>query len=199
RKTAKLVQEHSVPGAIRDTVEIYTIDEHTLEMLAESNAPDTVKVFNLIKSIGALVEEKGKAVPYLFSIGEMAEEVARRFQERQITTQEALEKLKNLIGNYLGWERERAEKRMAGEPYTVYWLLKEQGGKEHSLSLAQIEETAARLASAFEHYPHWRKSEHQNRSLRVELYRTLREQGIKNMAPLVRQIMNIMGGRRNGG
>lgn len=105
RKTARLVQEHTLPGAIKDAVDIYEINEHTLEKLAASNAPDTVKIFNLLKSIIKAVSEKVKESPYLLSIGEMAERIAQAYQERQLNTQEALKRLQELINEFVTAEK----------------------------------------------------------------------------------------------
>ncbi|MDW8411477.1 MAG: hypothetical protein RMM17_02180 [Acidobacteriota bacterium] len=51
RKTAYLVQEHTQGGVIRESVAVYEITPQTLEQIAQSNQPETVKVFNLLKSI----------------------------------------------------------------------------------------------------------------------------------------------------
>jgi len=67
-------------------VEVYEINGHALEKLAASTTPDTVKVFNLLKSITQAVAEKGRQAPYLLSIGEMAERIAQAYQERQLNT-----------------------------------------------------------------------------------------------------------------
>ena len=97
RKTAQLVQQHTQSGAIRESLEVYEINEHLLERLAGDDKPDTVKVFNLLKGLAALVENKLAQAPYLLSIGERAEAIALAYQQRQIETQEALRRLEELV------------------------------------------------------------------------------------------------------
>lgn len=189
RKTARLVQEHTLPGAIKDAVDIYEITEHTLEKLAEDTAPYTVKVFNLLKSITEAVAERSKQAPYLLSIGEMAERIARAYQERQLNTQEALRRLQELIDEFVAAEKERAEKRMAPEPYAVYWFLKRQKVKG-------AEQAARNMARAFERYPYWHDSEDQERNIRLELYKNLKGAAVKEMKTLVEQILSLLKGAR---
>lgn len=187
RKTARLVQEHTLPGAIKDAVEVYEINEHALEKLAASTTPDTVKVFNLLKSITLAVAEKGRQAPYLWSIGEMAERIVQAYQERQLNTQEALKRLQELIDEFISAEKEREEKMMAPEPYAVYWLLKRQKVKDASSA-------AQNMARAFELYPYWRGSEAQERQIRRELYKNLKAAAVKNIKTLVDQILTLLKG-----
>jgi hypothetical protein len=94
RKTAYLVQAHTQVGVIREAVMLYEINPQTLDRIAQSNQPDTVKVFNLLKSIAQKVNDEAVAAPYLLSIGERAEAIAEAFKQRQIDTQDALKRLK---------------------------------------------------------------------------------------------------------
>jgi len=66
-----------------------------LKKIEESKKPDIEKVFNLLKSIEKEVINKKGVSPYLVSIGERAEAIAEMYKERQKSTQEALEELKN--------------------------------------------------------------------------------------------------------
>lgn len=193
RKTARLVQEHTIPGAIQDAVDIYEINEHALQKLAASNVSDTVKVFNLIKSIDIYVKQNIGKAPYLLSIGEMAERIAQAYQERQVSTQEALRRLKDLIMECLVSGQEQAEKDMTPEIYTVYWYLKRVGIKD-------AEEIALNMEQAFNLYPYWKNSESQERQIKWELYKHLIKAGLKagnKLKELVEQIVNLIkGGKR---
>ncbi|MGZ3392221.1 MAG: hypothetical protein ACXVCF_21865, partial [Isosphaeraceae bacterium] len=72
RKTARLVQEHTETGKIQAPDKIHKLDANTLEKIAEADTPDTVKVFNLLNALHAMVQEKGREQPYLISIGDKA-------------------------------------------------------------------------------------------------------------------------------
>jgi type I restriction enzyme R subunit len=59
-----------------------------------------VRILNMLKTIRTLAEEKGDQLPYLIPIGERAEAIAEAFEQRQNTTQEALQKLYKLAEEY---------------------------------------------------------------------------------------------------
>jgi type I restriction enzyme, R subunit len=144
RKTAHLVQEHTQAGLIREVVAIYEITPQTRDQLAESPQPDTVKVFNLLKGIVHKVEEGAIMAPYLLSIGERAEAIAATFKQRQLSTQEALRQLADLVHEINEAEREQAERGISGAPFAVFWLLKQAG-----TPLEYAETVAAAMAKVF--------------------------------------------------
>lgn len=166
RKTAELVQKHTESGQIKESLEIYEINENLLEKLTKEDKPDTVKVFNLLKSLSELVEKKLTQAPYLYSIGERAEKIAQAYQQRQIETREALERLEELIQEVNQVEKERGEKSLSPVAFAVYYLLRKAGKSEP-------ENTALETAEIFDKYPHWNISPHQEQSVRQEIYRVL--------------------------
>lgn len=133
--------------------------------------------------------DKIKQAPYLLSIGEMAEKIAQDFQERQLSTQEALKRLQELIKEFVIAERERAEKNMAPEPYAIYWLLKRQ-------KIQGAENVAKNMAEAFNNYPYWYTSKSQERQVRLELYKNLKKTAVKGMKDIIDQIMSLIKGAR---
>jgi len=186
-KTAQLVQKHTRPGVIREAVAVYEITPETLDVIARKQQPDTVKVFNLIKSIEVKVADEGAAKPYLISIGERAEAIAKAFKERQISTQEALKQLEELLRQINEAEREYAERNISTEAFTVLWLLKQAGCSEE-----QAEEIAIEMGRTFEEYPHWQTSDRQQREVRRKLYALLRKAGLKNRPEIVERIIGIL-------
>jgi type I restriction enzyme R subunit len=185
RKTARLVQEHTVPGAIQDAIKVYEINEDTLAQIAASNAPDTVKVFNLFKSLEQVIKERINVAPYLLSIGELAEQVVQAFQNRQITTQEALQRLEDLVREFNQAERDRAQTNLTPETFAVYWLLQRRG-------IQEAEQVAQNMAKAFELYPHWHRSDRHERHIRLELYKSLKNTAVKEDKPIIDQILNLI-------
>ena len=198
RKTARLVQEHTHGGAIQDSLEVYEINEELLELIAEDDTPDTVKVFNLLKSIQNMIALEAHQAPYLYLIGERAEAIVQAFQLRQQATQEALEALEELIQEINQAERERAEKNLKPAAFAVYWLLNREG-------MAKSEEKARDLETTFDEYPHWRVSAAQERDVRKALYRVLlqektearkegrEEKTTTELTEMVEQIINVAG------
>ncbi|MCX7837863.1 MAG: HsdR family type I site-specific deoxyribonuclease [Anaerolineae bacterium] len=168
RKTATLVQEHTQVGVIREAIALYEINPQTLDRIAQSNQPDTVKVFNLLKSIAQKVNDEAARAPYLLSIGERAEAIAEAFKQRQIDTQEALARLQQLVNEINAAQREQAERNITGEPFAIFWLLKQEG-----VDVAHAESIAREMTRVLEAYPHWHVSEVQARAVRRALYQCL--------------------------
>ncbi|MDZ7343339.1 MAG: type I restriction endonuclease subunit R, partial [candidate division KSB1 bacterium] len=187
RKTAYLVQEHTQAGVIREAIAVYEITPKTLEQISRSNQPDTVKVFNLLKSINEKVEKGAETAPYLHSIGERAEAIAEAFKQRQISTEEALRQLEELVSEINAAEREQAERGIAGAPFAIFWLL-----KQNEVPQEKAESVATEMTNVFENYPHWRSSERQGREVRRELYSRLGKLGVKNVPELVERMMKVI-------
>ncbi|NWF76769.1 MAG: type I restriction endonuclease subunit R [Nitrospirae bacterium] len=188
RKTVKLVQEHTESGAIKPALEIYEINEETLKKIEESKASDTEKIFNLIKSITKTIQENVDTSPYLISIGERAEEIARLFKERQLTTQKTLEELKKIIEEINSAKKEQIDKNMPVEVFATMWLFKKEG-------VVNAEENAIQMKKAFEQYPHWKTSEAHQREITKQFYKILVKAGIKNCVDIVKKVMRILTGR----
>ena len=86
-----------VYNLIRDSGAVYALDEEALQAVVTADTPDIVKVFNLIKTLHHLIAEKGAHQPFLIPIGERAERIAELFQDRQISTEQALQELSGLV------------------------------------------------------------------------------------------------------
>lgn len=166
RKTAELVRELSHTGRILDPTDVYVLDEGIIDMLADTDKPDTVKVFNLVKVLEEQAREQGPQQPYLIPIGERAEQIAEAFQQRLIDTQRALEELTALLEEAQSAERERQESGMSMEAFSVAWLLNREG-VDDALEIGKT------MESTFAEYPHWRSSLRQQREVRTALYKQL--------------------------
>lgn len=192
RKTAQLVQAYTKAGIIHEAVEVYEITPETLDKIAKSRQTNTVKVFNLIKSIERKVQMDAAMAPYLFSIGERAEAIIEAFKQRQISAQEALKQLKELIRQINEAEEEQAKRNIKGEPFAIMWLLKQQG-----VSSDDAEKIAAEMATILQKYPHWKSSEKQARPVRKKLYQLLEgKTAAKEVPQVVDKIMSVI--RRRG-
>ncbi len=196
RKTAQLVQEHTHGGEIGSSLKIYEINERLLERLAGDDAPETVKVFNLLKSIEQMVDHQGGQSPYLYTIGERALAIARAFQSRQQATQDALQALEEIIREINLAETERRALNLKPESFAIYWLMQRDAVPNAEWIARQMEDT-------FHKYPHWRIVPAQERDVRAALYGVLlkemdlnqpEDKKIKEIARLnetVQQIMRI--------
>jgi type I restriction enzyme R subunit len=188
RKTAKLVQEHTQAGVIHEAVKVYEVNAETLEQISQTTQSETVKVFNLLKAIVQEVQDEATKAPYLLSMGERAEQIAEAFKLRQLSTQEALKQLEELVQEINAARQEQAERNISAEAFAIYWLLK-QGGT----SPEQAERVAAEMRSAFDRFPHWQRSEAQSREIRKALYGCLDKAGISHVTEIAERIMHIVG------
>ncbi|MEJ5299357.1 MAG: HsdR family type I site-specific deoxyribonuclease [Thermodesulforhabdaceae bacterium] len=188
KKTAKLVQKHTQGSLVREPEAIYGITSETLERLAMEDSPDTVKIFNLIKAIRQIIERQGAEQPYLISIGELAEAIVREFEERQITTQEALRQL--VEGPVRELREAEAEQKATGlstQEFTIYWLFRRE-------KITDAKEAARRIADALERFPHRQSSEQHEREVRKEIYKVLLNAGVDNPVPVAEKLLVLMRG-----
>jgi type I restriction enzyme R subunit len=185
RKTARLVQVHTQAGEVREPTTVHILDEAALAQIAASNKPDTVKVFNLLKALHDLVHEQAHEQPWLISIGDRAEAIARAFEQRQRTTREALATLEELLGDLREAVRGRSETDLAPEAFAVLWYLKKEG-------VAQAEAVAHRVAVAFESHPHWQVSSHQEQEVRKAPYKALINVGVDGVVELANGVLHML-------
>lgn len=191
RKTAEIVQRHTQTTGILEPRGTYEIGHDTFEALLQQEKPDIVKVFNLLKSVDRLIQEKGKEAPYLIPIGERAEEIRRRFEEDQISAQEALQELEDLVVSLHQADAERTESHLSHEAFAVEWWL-----RTHQVAPETARGVANDLEDAFREYPNWLDSTDQKRHLRIKLYEALRKNGAikeeKNLPEWIDAILNLL-------
>jgi type I restriction enzyme R subunit len=185
RKTAKLVQAHTQSGAIEDPTKFHVLNAKALEAIASQKQSDTVKVFNLLKALANLVNAKAGGEPYLISIGDRAKEIAEAFESRQMTTQQALDLLEELIAKLKAAEKDRDATGLSPEAFAVFYVLKTDG-VEDPLKAAQAVE------AAFQQYPHWQTSEHQEQDVRRSIYKALIDAGIEAVVEVATKLMKLL-------
>ncbi len=185
RKTARLVQENTATGKIEDPTKFHALNAQALEAVAVAEGSGTVKVFNLLKALSNLVRDRSGENPYLISIGERAEQIAQAFELRQMTTQEALEALQNLVADVRQAERQRDDTGLTPEGFAVFYILKNQG-------VTQPLVVAESMEKAFLAHPHWRRSDRQAQDLRRALYKALIDGEADDVVGLVERVMRVL-------
>jgi type I restriction enzyme R subunit len=184
-KTAQLVQKHTESGPVKKALEVYKIDENTLKKIQDSGSSDTEKVFNLLKSILDTVRDRAEREPYLISIGERAELIASLYKQRQATTQKTLEGLKDVVEEINAARKEREEKDMPTEVFSIFWILKKAAAQDP-------EGVARQMKDVLESYPHWARSEKHEREVKQALYRNLAKAGLKETERLTELCQRVM-------
>lgn len=185
RKTAKLVQESTRTGAIQQPRKIHMLTADTLAQIADSDQPDAVKVFNLLKAVQQMVQEKAQQEPYLISIGDKAEQIAEAFEDRQKTTRETLTELEKLVKELRKAQQERDQENLSPEAFAVFWYLQKEG-------VDSAKEVAGQVAAAFAAHPHWHGSSHQEQELRKALYKALIDGGVEKVVEFAQNIMRML-------
>src|SRR5580692_506572 len=89
-KTRDLLQQHTISGQLELPGAIHALGPEELEKLRESDTSDNTKILNLKKILTVTVQDGGASKPFLLSIGERAEKLAEAYEDRQLTTQQAL-------------------------------------------------------------------------------------------------------------
>ncbi len=189
RKTAEIVQAHTRTTGVGELGPVYALDSRALEKLAQADVPETVRVFNLLKAFYKLVASRKDRDPYLIPIGERAELIAKLFQERQISSQEALRELEELVAELKEAERAREDSELSPEGFAVFWYLRREG-------IAQAEGIAREMERILEGHPHWEWDTAQERGLRKELYRVLIDHGVDDVVAIVDKLLRML--RRSG-
>jgi type I restriction enzyme R subunit len=165
-KTASLVREHVTSWGIKETLPLATIDETTLDALKQKGAGKPGKIMNLAKDITDSVRAKQDELPYLIPIGDRVAAVIERYDDRQITTQEALAELEKVVRELAAARREQVKTGLDGGTFTIYLELQREG-------VADAVAEARELDAAFLHYANFRDSEAALRSLKAALYKVL--------------------------
>ena len=185
RKTQVLVRKAVENYDIPKPYKIYEIKEDTLQALKKDDDSDNTKVINLRKSIEKFVLDNEDSLPYLISIGERAEVVVELYDDRQISTQEALTRLENIIEEIYQAKKEQAEKNFDAQKFTVYWILKKE-------EIKNADELAEQIDDVFSQNPDWRENAKEARELTASLYKILLKVMDKDKAvALVDKILKI--------
>ncbi|MBM4309501.1 MAG: HsdR family type I site-specific deoxyribonuclease [Deltaproteobacteria bacterium] len=164
RKTELLVREKVATYGLQTTMPVVKIDEHTLKAVKESRSTDSTKVINLINSINTTVFSEGEENPYLKSIGDRVENIQQAFDDRQITSQDALKKIEQLLQEIVEARKQQKETGFDINTFTIYWTLKKEG-------IGEPEKHAPALNGAFERFPNYNHSGAELRELKAELYK----------------------------
>jgi type I restriction enzyme R subunit len=185
RKTALLVQQNTRTSGIGSPTPLQRLNAEMLDAIASKDEPDTVKVFNLLKAIHQLSTTSAGQEPYLISIGDKAGEIAEAFETRQQTTEQTLQSLLELAEQVRKARQERDATKLSPESFAVYWLLKHDG-------VEQADSVARQAEQAFEAYPHWQTSSHQEQELRRSFYKALITAGVDGVVDVAQRILNML-------
>lgn len=185
-KTKELIKKHvSLESAIR-SLPVYKIDEKVVQKLEEEKVPEKAKVVNLYRSIMLHVQTAGIKEPYLYSLGDRAEEIIGRFQHRQIQSKEALDQLVDIVQKIANSETQRNQHKLSKEEFSIFWSLKE---NTVSNDVAGLSKEIVKLLNGNKTWPLNKKKEME---VRREIYKLLlRKTPSDKLASVVSSIMEM--------
>ncbi len=166
KKTESLVRERVASYGLKTTLPLVAIDEKTLDALKRPDGSPDVKVINLGKSIIGAVDGEAGQQPYLYQIGDRAEAILEAYDDRQISTQQALHDLERLLAEFLDARKEREKTGLDVNAFTIYWILKQEG-------VSEPQAVARALDVAISRFPNYAHNAADLRRLKAELYKIL--------------------------
>ena len=184
-KTRELLQQHTDSDRFALPGSIQALNANTLREVGNSDASDTVKVLNLRKILHKTVVEEGQSKPFLISIGERAEALAEAYEDRQLTTQQALARYEELVEECERASSEQARMSLDDNAYAVYKVLE---GYTKDITPEQ----ARALNRVFDQFSDYQWDVQQNSQLRRRFYITLRPiVGAENMIEAANALLNL--------
>lgn len=186
RKTNDLIQQKIGMTNLEQVTEFFEINEETIKKIKETGKNDNVKVINLVKSIEKIAEENSDD-PFLIGLRERAQQVEENYEDRQLSTREALDELKKIFKNDVERKKAQAEKGFDGLTFFIYQTLKDKGFKNPETITKQIRDEFIKNLN-------WQKSEKQLRELRQGVYYALlaEEDNLDKAAAFVEDLFNSL-------
>jgi type I restriction enzyme R subunit len=182
-KTEKLVREHAGSQGLDSLSKTVEFDADALKVLSDRGASDSGKVINLAVMLGESKTRNGKEDPALVGIAERADAILTAFTDRQMSTADALERLKALMDERKALDEEREKSGLDQRTFAIFWTLRRAGVQTAPAMAAEIE-------TAFKRFPNYQSNADELRQLKAEIYKSLlREAKGKRMLDLAEEIL----------
>jgi type I restriction enzyme R subunit len=137
------------------------INEQTIDLIKQKHGGDDTKVINLIKSIEKTAQDQS-GDPFLIAMADRAKAIQESYEDRQTSTQEAIDDLFAEIKRNEQRRREQAEKGYDSLRFFVFKTMQEEG-------VTNAETVSAKIAKAFVDHPNWAQTDAELRELRKEV------------------------------
>ena len=184
RKTNELIQNKIGMSNLQQVNEFFEINEETIKKIQDTQKNDNTRVINLVKSIEKIAEEESDD-PFLIGLQERAALVEESYEDRQITTQEALDEIRKIYEDDIKRKKEQAEKGFDGLTFFIYRTLLDKDFKK-------ADEITRQIKAEFANNPNWKTSEKELRDLRKGTYYAVlgEEENIDKAAAIVEDLFN---------
>jgi len=185
-KTNELVQKRISGTNPVFSNEFFEINEETIKKIKATQKNDNTRVINLIKSIETIADDNSDD-PFLIGLKERAEIVEDNYENRQISTQKALEEIQSLYQADIRRRKEQAERGYDGLTFFVYQSLIDK-------RINDSDKVTEQIKNEFVNHPNWKTSEKELRELRQAVYFALLkvEDDIDKVAGIVDELFNSL-------
>jgi type I restriction enzyme R subunit len=186
KKTSELVQKHVGTVMHTPTPDYIAIDPDSIEAIKRRKEGKATKVINLVKAIEKAAEENSDD-PFLVAMAERAKAVQEGFEDRQESTEEALNALLAEIARDEQRKQEQAAKGLDGLTYFVLCKLEEE-------KIPNADVVSRKVREAFAAFPNWRSSEKEQRELRIRMTFAIfaEEDSEEKVAALVEAVLSVL-------
>jgi len=185
KKTESIVREKAEAYGFVTATPFVRIDSQTLDALKKKQEPGSTKVINMVKTLVQIVQTEGQGQPFLIPIGERAEKVMELYDDRQMTTQDAISELETLMAKFVKAREEMTQSGFDVKKFSVYWVLKQANAPDSEKTVEEIE-------ILFKKYPNYADNVDELRQLKAELYRVLLPSaGKERMISLVDSLLRL--------
>ncbi len=182
RKTESLVREKVSAYMEKPTPKV-KINEELLNSI-KSKTTNKAKVINLIIQTIKTITAEGNQ-PHLISIKEKAESILEDYENRQITTEDALKRIEEIYRKYQNAKEEKKKKGLDEKVFSIYWLLKNENVPDSEIIAVKINE-------AIQKYSHYKDNSEQMRKLKADLYKIFIVAKAKDkMVDIVKNILGV--------
>ena len=184
-KTRDLLQKHTISGQLELPGAIHALGPEELAQLRDSDTSDNTKILNLRKILSVTVQENGASKPFLLSIGERAQKLAEAYEDRQLTTQQALIDFEKLAREATEADVERQKLGLDENAFAIHKTVSD---ADKTFNAQQ----AKSVNSLFERSPDYRWNKQQESQLRTDLYKTLRPLvGTEKMIEVANRLLKL--------
>jgi len=186
KKTNELVQKHIGTTELKQVNEFVEINAETIELIEKQSGGDNTRVINLVKSIQKAAEDES-GDPFLIALSDRAKSVQESFEDRQLSTADALAELIKAVEKN---EQRRQEQAAKGLDSLNYYLLT----TFTDAGLPNPETVSSKVAQAFSKHPNWRRSESELRELRkaVTFAVFAEEDDMEKVAAIVESLFGLL-------
>ena len=186
KKTNELIHKRIDSTEIGFNNEFVEINEKALEKIKEKFKPNGTKVINLVKSIEKIAEDN-QDDPFLISLKDRAELIEESWENRQVTTKDAIEKLIKELENDVVRKKEQAAKGFDGLTFFVFKTLLDK-------KVNDAESVTEKIKNAFVNNPNWLSSEKEYRELRRKITYAIhaQEDNLEKVTEIVSRLFEIL-------